>query len=163
MTTSSAHGRTTRKYPRSTGLKVKSDFVSIIERSRIIPSILPKLGPDERSSMWDNGRGLPLRRYRNAGRAGRPAVRQVDLQREPSVPKRPHPSGDRGRAPHVRRRLRPVVLRRGCSAQRVPGLQHAGDRLQPAALPGHQGGDRPDPGQLYPDGSPPQGVQVDPA
>ncbi len=43
-----------QKISEVTGLKVKSDFLSIIERSRILPSILPKLGPEERTAMWDN-------------------------------------------------------------------------------------------------------------
>jgi adenylate cyclase len=43
-----------QKISEVTGLKVKSDFASIIERSRVLPSILPKLGPEERAGLWDN-------------------------------------------------------------------------------------------------------------
>ncbi|OHD64139.1 MAG: hypothetical protein A2176_00670, partial [Spirochaetes bacterium RBG_13_51_14] len=43
-----------QKFSEVTGLKVKSDFLSIIERSRIIPGIIGKLNPEERSSLWEN-------------------------------------------------------------------------------------------------------------
>jgi len=43
-----------QKISEVTGLKVKSDFLSIVERSRVLPSVLPKLGPEERAAMWEN-------------------------------------------------------------------------------------------------------------
>lgn len=43
-----------QKFSEVTALKVKSDFISIIERSRLIPGIIAKLNPDEKASIWDN-------------------------------------------------------------------------------------------------------------
>jgi adenylate cyclase len=61
-----------QKFSEVTALKVKSDFLSIIERSRIIPGILPRLNPDERASLWENDEdfifiGIAIK----AGRGGR--------------------------------------------------------------------------------------------
>jgi adenylate cyclase len=43
-----------QKFSEVTALKVKSDFISIIERSRLIPGIIARLNPDEKASIWDN-------------------------------------------------------------------------------------------------------------
>jgi adenylate cyclase len=43
-----------QKFSEVTALKVKSDFLSIIERSRLIPGILGKLNPDERAALWEH-------------------------------------------------------------------------------------------------------------
>jgi HAMP domain-containing protein len=43
-----------QKFSEVTALKVKSDFMSIIERSRLIPGILGKLTPDERATLWED-------------------------------------------------------------------------------------------------------------
>lgn len=43
-----------QKFSEVTALKVKSDFISIIDRSRLIPGIISRLSPDEKASIWDN-------------------------------------------------------------------------------------------------------------
>jgi adenylate cyclase len=43
-----------QKFSEVTALKVKSDFLSIIERSRMIPGILGKLNPNERAALWED-------------------------------------------------------------------------------------------------------------
>ncbi len=43
-----------QKFSEVTALKVKSDFVSIIDRSRLIPGIISRLNQDEKVSLWDN-------------------------------------------------------------------------------------------------------------
>ncbi len=43
-----------QKFSEVTALKVKSDFISIIDRSRLIPGIIARLNPEEKAAIWDN-------------------------------------------------------------------------------------------------------------
>lgn len=62
-----------QKFAEVTSMKVKSDFLAIIERARIIPGIIGKISAEERAALWENDEDfLFIGIAAQTGAAGRP-------------------------------------------------------------------------------------------